>query len=136
MSADVYTFIVDGPVPSKKNNWKPKAGGGIRTNSRTKRQLEAVIWQLLAKKARYRSDLPLKGKLRVDMSFGIPKRMLARDLDNMATSMLDCLQEAGIIENDRFVMQLSCAKYQMDLPKDKRERARVVDNSEINIYVL
>lgn len=106
-----YTFTVEGKVPSKKNNWKPTGRGGIYTKRDTKDNIGGIIRQLSSQKwTKGKGLFPMEGNLSVSMVFSIRLRMMSRDLDNMATTILDALQDSGIIENDRFVMKLATEK--------------------------
>lgn len=64
--------------------------------------IDALV--MLAKSARHKLPLHLiqgASRLRVYADFYVEKEM--RDLDNRYTTILDVLQTAGIIENDRLV---------------------------------
>lgn len=50
----------------------------------------------------------MEGRLYVTMGFYVRKD---RDIDNMATSVLDALQRAGVFDNDKEVVELHLSKY-------------------------
>lgn len=91
-----------GRVISKKNN---HAGGGkFFITSRAYKQFETgSLWQLKKVKEVY------DGEISVRLSF-MMKGKLDTDLDNMVTSVIDVLQKAGIIVNDKKVMEIKAEK--------------------------
>lgn len=93
-------FTLKGPVPSKKNAWR-RGSGNVYLPEQVQADIDALIWQ--AKAAKLRMDVtPLKGhRIRVSAHFTVTREK--KDLDNVFTTLLDVLQKAGIIENDKLV---------------------------------
>lgn len=94
-------FTLTGPVPSKKNAWKRGARGNVYLPDGIQADIDALIWQ--AKSAKLKVDLkPIAGaRVRVSAHFTVPREH--KDLDNVFTTLLDVLQKAGILENDKLV---------------------------------
>jgi len=85
-----------GPVPAKKNNWKPRPkGGGVYTDRTTATQIDGFIFQ--ARSAW--GGKPVVDPAIVHCTFYVPNYAGA-DGDNMQTTVLDVLQKAGVIRND------------------------------------
>ena len=91
---------LQGPVPSKKNAWR-RGGGNVYLPAKVQADIDALIWQ--AKAQRPKLDLSdIAGKrVRVDAHFFVPREH--KDLDNVFTTLLDVLQKAGVLENDKLV---------------------------------
>jgi Holliday junction resolvase RusA-like endonuclease len=95
------TLRLEGPVPSKKNAWRRGAHGNVYLPRNVQDEIDDLV--LLAKSQRHKLDLTsiASSRLRVTAHFTIPKEH--RDLDNVFTTLLDILQKAEIIENDKLV---------------------------------
>lgn len=103
----VYT--IEGRVISKKNNWMPlRRGNRIMSvpHSRWKKFEREQLPDLKKQKGRRKT---LKQNIFVDMTF-LMKGKGASDLDNMVTSVLDLLQKAEIIADDKEVIYLTARK--------------------------
>lgn len=94
-------LTLQGRVPSKKNAWKARARGKHYLPSQIQADIDALVIQAQAK--RHTLDLkPLAGaRIRVSATFYVQDEHI--DLDNAFTTLLDVLQKAGIIPNDRYV---------------------------------
>jgi len=105
---------VSGIVPSKKNSWK-RGDNGTYIPPQVKADIDALIFEL--KSARNKAGV--KGSfdkhIWVRMFFFIDssKKKGQYDLDNMVTTMLDAMQSAGIITNDKYVDSI-CSKIYRD----------------------
>lgn len=109
-----YRFTVEGKVPSKKNSLVV-GNRRVRTKQSVKDQNRYLMLQL--KEQRWKKDkelFPIAHTISVSMVFTLKFRLMKRDVDNMATTMLDILEDAGIIEDDRFVMEIRAGKMQGD----------------------
>lgn len=97
----MITFTLQGTVPSKKNAWRRTASGGVYLPDQIQADIDALV--ILAISQRNKLDVAsLKGyTLGVEVKFEVKRQN--RDLDNAFTTLLDVLQKAGIIENDRLV---------------------------------
>lgn len=102
----MISLMLYGTCPSKKNAWRrPASGGKSYLPEQVQADIDALIIQAKAK--RHRLDLKsIAGmKLWVGVVFYIKKPK--PDTDNEFTTLLDVLQSAGIIENDRLVKSFS-----------------------------
>ena len=89
------TFIIEGSVPSKKNQRQTFVKNGRIINIPSKRYKEwhdQAMWQLKGSKK-------LKPPYEITMVFWM-KDNRRTDLDNKVGSVLDLLQDVGIIEDD------------------------------------
>ena len=89
------------PLPPSLNNIfynRPHGGRGKTTDYKNWR--DAAAWEI-------RSQRPpiIKGEVRVDLTIERPNA--ASDLDNRIKAVLDSLQAAGVIENDRSVIEIA-----------------------------
>lgn len=95
-------LTLQGKVPSKKNARKVRMG---QAKSYLPAQIQADIDALIIQAQAQRHTLHLKDlegkKLRVICEFHVWKEQV--DLDNAFTTLLDVLQKAGIISNDKLV---------------------------------
>ncbi len=96
-----FSLTLYGVVPSKKNSWKRGRAGNVYIPEQVAADINALVIQ--AKTQRHR--LPLASiagsKLMVHAQFKAPAEI--KDLDNMFTTILDVLQKAGVIKNDKLV---------------------------------
>lgn len=96
-------LVLTGVVPSKKNAWRRGNGGKVYLPAQVQADIDALIIQANAQ----RHQLDLKeiagGRLSVAVIFFVPREH--KDLDNCFTTLLDVLQKAGIIENDKLVRE-------------------------------
>jgi len=95
-------LTLDGVVPSKKNGYRRRGNGaGMYIPEQMRADIDALVIQ--AQAARHKLDLEsIEGrKVHVHLQFTVPDER--KDLDNMHTTVLDVLQTAGIIKNDRLV---------------------------------
>lgn len=100
---------LEGDVPSKKNARKVRYGQAkAYLPGPVQAEIDALL--LLAKSQRHKLDLAsiAGSKLHVTAHFIGPKEH--RDLDNVFTTLLDILQTAGIIENDKLVRSFSVSE--------------------------
>ena len=85
-----------GHVPSKKNLWRPKPGGGVRLDSSARCAISALVTQA-AYSWRSLGRTPLEHPNLTVRFYVANKR---GDRDNKLSCLLDVLQEAGVIRND------------------------------------
>jgi Holliday junction resolvase RusA-like endonuclease len=88
-----HTIHVKGGVPSKKNDYRRRAGGGMYLPEPVRRELNAIVLQIKSQWSRP----PLK-QARVHAKFYVNDRR--SDLDNRYTAISDALVDAGCIEDD------------------------------------
>lgn len=106
-----------GAMPSKKNAWKRAADGRVYIPEEMRKELDDFLWQLKPIFGRYPKDksypFPLIGPITVTVTFMMDRRDTKAkelDLDNMVTTLLDILQSAQIIKNDKDVVRIMAAK--------------------------
>lgn len=104
-------------IPSKKNRWRRNRTGGVFLPKKDQDEVDIIIQEITLQRNAHKLWQPLTGSLRA--SFSIPKAR--NDLDNQITTLLDCLQKARVIENDRDVRELI---------------ARTTDEKEIRIKIF
>lgn len=85
-----------GPVPAKKNQWAPKAGGGMFLNREAAATIDSLIVQARVQWRKFKAE-PLTRAV-VHCTFFIDNGRA--DGDNRQTTILDVLQKAGVIQND------------------------------------
>lgn len=84
-----------GPVPAKKNDWKPSKSGGIYCDPATSAAIDGFIFQA---RGEWRGR-PAVDPAIVHCTFYV-RDYRGADGDNMQTTILDVLQKAGVIRND------------------------------------
>ena len=87
------TLVLHGHCPSKKNLWKRGKGGRTYIDSETKALIDALT-------AQAQNQWIGEPVTHPDMRVQFFARDRRRDRDNMLTTLLDCLRDAGVIVND------------------------------------
>lgn len=97
----MITLKLEGLVPSKKNAWRRGNGGRVYIPEGIQADIDALIVQ--AQVLKRSLDLkPIAGHhVRVQALFVVQREH--KDLDNVFTTVLDVLQKAEIIQNDKLV---------------------------------
>jgi hypothetical protein len=90
------TITLYGHVPSKKNGWGPRRGGGIILDLQMAREIEWLMAELTIKRSVDKPEKLEHPQLRV--TFYVRSR--ASDRDNKLSTILDILQKAGVLRND------------------------------------
>lgn len=95
-------LTIRGDIPVKKNTQRIGRHGGIYKNPEVTAYEELLGWE-----ARLKRLEPIEGPFAFSGTFHIrgPK-----DLDGVVTTILDCLQKAGLIENDKYLHELRSVK--------------------------
>lgn len=89
------TLTLLGHVPSKKNQWKPRpGGGGVYLDREANAEIAALMTQ-----ARIQWG-PRRPMANPDIDIEFHVRSLRSDRDNKLSCLLDVLQKAGVIQND------------------------------------
>lgn len=103
----VIRFVLDGRVPSKKNAWRRKAGQKAYLPDQIQADIDALVIQANALRFKLLPEpRSLYGKrLLVTVTFCAKKPTV--DLDNAYTTLLDVLQKAQIIDDDKNVRQFA-----------------------------
>lgn len=99
----VYRFVLPGEVPAKKNNRRTLPGGRTIPSKGYMKWHSAARLRLMTQRRSQGIGRPLSSPLSVTITLthGDLRR---RDGDNGATSVLDTLMDAGIIEDDRWTV--------------------------------
>jgi Holliday junction resolvase RusA-like endonuclease len=101
MMSDIPLYHASGSgfeVPSKKNTMALRKGGGF-FNHKSK-EMEAITWHLKNKKAKQAGPFPIN--IPVSIKFMITGNN-RNDYNNQLTTICDCLEKAGVVENDRLI---------------------------------
>lgn len=118
-------------LPAKKNDILFSCRGKypVKYKSDKLREFEKeVSLQLLTQIRKYK--LPIETPVEVYYKVYLNHRFMNRDVDNIATTLSDMLEENKIIKNDALVMKSIAEKFLID--KTKLERAEI----EICEYLL
>jgi Holliday junction resolvase RusA-like endonuclease len=89
-----HRLKINGHVPSKKNLWKRRRGGGMYLATKDAAAIEGLLWQV---KSQWQNTGPL-WKPRISATFFVVDGR--SDLDNKWTAVQDVLVAAGVIAND------------------------------------
>lgn len=95
--------MLEGRVPSKKNNYRRGVSGRMFVADKTAADIDALLWQL-KRVTKIHFGWPMTKPLSITLKFFVHADR--QDLDNMITTMLDVLQKGGVIKNDRQVHML------------------------------
>lgn len=105
----MIAFTLEGIMPSKKNKWQHNfRTGQVYLPTDLKKEIDYFIWQI--------ATLKIKGELsREPVTYDLDVTALFcgdnnNDLDNMLTTLLDILQKARVIKNDKQVVHLEADK--------------------------
>lgn len=101
-------FTIQGAVPSKSNSYKLTNRGKFASMYKAKglKAYEKMFYLQVPAEAR---GVELKGLLKVFLSVYYTSNRL--DLDNSAKIILDCMQDAKVMKNDRQVVELHMYKH-------------------------
>jgi Holliday junction resolvase RusA-like endonuclease len=86
-------LVLAGPCPAKKNLWKRGRSGHMFLDSTVKAQIDSLTIQARSQWKHGAVESPT-------MEFRFFVAAARRDQDGMYTTILDCLQEAGVLVND------------------------------------
>lgn len=87
------TIIMRGTCPAKKNLWKRGKSGRMYLNDDVRAQIDTLTVQAESQWGREPLEHP-------DMEVRFYVATKRRDRDGMFTTVLDCLQAAGVLRND------------------------------------
>jgi Holliday junction resolvase RusA-like endonuclease len=104
-------------VPSKKNLWKRGRGGRTYIDSETRALIDALT-------AQARTQWIGEPVTHPEMCFEFFVRDGRRDRDNLLTTVLDCLREAGVIVNDN-IAQFNGTLAVLPAVMDENERVTI-----------
>lgn len=108
LASRTISFILFGEVPSKKNSWA-LGNGKIYTPNNIKRWVKDSIWLL---KPVMRKHKMITEKCQLEAQFYIKHD---KDIDNMLGSLMDLLQGAGLLKNDRLVVEVLAKKHKVKI---------------------
>ena len=108
------TLVLRGHCPSKKNLWRRGRGGRTYIDDKTADLIDALTVQA---RAQWKHEPVTHPDVRVQF-FARDRR---RDRDNLLTTVLDCLREAGVIVNDN-IKSFNGAVILLPAVVDKDER--------------
>jgi Holliday junction resolvase RusA-like endonuclease len=111
------TIVLHGHCPSKKNLWKRGKGGRTYIDSDVKAVIDALTAQA---RAQWNHEPVTHPQICVQF-FARDRR---RDRDNMFTTVLDCLREAGVIVNDN-IAQFNGTLVLLPAVIDQNERVTI-----------
>lgn len=103
----IFEWRIEGRVASKKNGWRPVVSG--------KRvfMIPSNAWKKFEKHALKQLELAGQPKLEkplyAEYTFNLKGKGYI-DLDNLVAGINDVLEKAGIIENDRDIMEIHAEK--------------------------
>ncbi len=104
-----YDFEIPLEILSKKNAWYP-GKHGIYLDGRVSSFLDAAVGFVKLRWIQgYKQLNPITEPVRVMIEF--ENKLMNKDIDNQISSILDILQSAGVIKNDKQVFQLSAVKH-------------------------
>lgn len=102
-----HTFILEGEMPSKKNSWSRNAQGQVYIPAKITGKINDFLWQLKSIRVQMKLWEPWEFPVEVVTEF---HGSVEKDLDNITTTLLDILQKAHIIKNDKQVRILHVEK--------------------------
>ena len=107
-------ITIHGTIQVKKNRQRIGRHGGIYKDPEVKEYEELVAKHILLSRAKH-----ISGPFVFSGEFYISAR---KDLDGVVTTMLDCLQNGGLIENDKYCMEFQSVK-KIPIAKGEEEKA-------------
>jgi Holliday junction resolvase RusA-like endonuclease len=102
-------FVIKGEVMPKKNIRGITKTGHYYTPQKVKDWVEECGWQLREQKVP-----KLAGKMNMEVIFHIRRD---KDIDNCLGGLFDCLQDNGVIANDRDIISVSAMKRKSKEPR-------------------
>lgn len=91
-----FSFELRGHVPSKKNQWRPRRGGGIVLDRKARAEIDPLLLQAAA--IAHLWGLHHLEHPRMRVTFYVTNQR--SDRDNKLSTLMDILQRAGILKND------------------------------------
>jgi len=105
----IISLKLTGETPAKKNRWAIGRHGKIYLPADVKNWNTDVLWQI---KAQTRNKIKLQSKklgLKADIYV-----QRVKDLDNLLSSIMDALQQSGVIANDNRIVEIHAMRYKAD----------------------
>lgn len=113
-------LTVEGNIPVKKNRQRIGANGGIYRPKEVNEYEDLFGWE-----ARIKRLEPVLGTFAIEGDFHIKE---SKDLDGVLTTVLDCLQKFGYIENDKYLRQIRMlTKFPVKRGDNERVTIRVIE---------
>src|SRR3990167_10413816 len=107
-------ITIQGRIPSKKNTTRKGKYGNFYNTKQS--EIDSITWQL--KKYKFFTGKPIKANCLVNT------HSKKQDFLNILQTIFDCIQEAGIITNDRQIQEIGMSA--ITFVKSKIESAFVV----------
>ena len=115
------SLVLWGKCPAKKNLWSRGKGGHTFLNAEVKAQIDALTHQA-------RLQWGVRGPVEhPELTLTFYVHHARRDRDGMFTTVLDCLQEAGVLVNDNLAHNNG---------RTILEPCRFVDEAEERVEIL
>ncbi len=108
-----FSFKIESEVTAKKNRLRVTRNGAF-TDPRVKKNTEDLMKLVISEQNKTTFLFPIEGAVKVTMKFYVKKRYTVKDVDGMATTMLDVLQKAEVIVDDKYVTKLHVEKHRAD----------------------
>jgi Holliday junction resolvase RusA-like endonuclease len=112
-------FELIGKVPSKKNLWHPKRGGGIYADQSVNIFINSAYVEVKKQLGRWKM---IEGSVALDVCFLMDDR---QDLDNVLATIFDLLQNIGMIKDDRQIRRVHAWREKVK-PKDSKTFVNLV----------
>lgn len=116
-----HTLVIEGPVPTKKNNLRRSKNGGMFIDRKV---AEAITPLLLQVRATWNGKPPIQRVRSISAMFYIKSRR--SDLDGMYTTCQDLLVKGGVIKNDNLTVVTDVKMTAQRVMKDENVRSVVV----------
>lgn len=94
------SLVIHGHVPAKKNNWRPRRGGGIYLDKSLATAIDDLILSVSLEWIKLWHPLAAPKLEHPEMSVTFYVKNRGSDRDNKLSTILDILQKAGVITND------------------------------------
>lgn len=117
-SVQFVSTVVQGEVPSKKNSWK-RGKQSTYLPEDTQKLIDDLIIQVKPLKTLVRGiGIGEKDLISLRCDFYVFGKGTYKDGDNLLTTMQDILEKAGIIKNDKQIVEGTFRRF-VNQPKDK-----------------
>lgn len=122
-------IITTKSLPAKKNDILFSCRGKYPVKYKSQKLKdfeEEVMYQLLPQKRKIK-DLPIIKPIQVYYKCFLNHRFNSRDVDNIVTTLSDCLQDNQIIKNDTLIIKSIGEKFLIDKTELERAEIEILD---------